>query len=722
MTLIPSAGEFVYAPGQIVRSDGIVTIPENVHTFQGDTDFLVALDQLEAQLPNVTHVSLVVAWFGNDLRAGHCTLRPGVEVTDKTTSPEVWRVAGLEREAAHLVSEIDGRPAYGGTPSDQSVVDAIRTLKARGFAVTFYPFIVMDVVSGNGLPNPYGGAEQGAYPWRGRITCHPAAGEAGTPDKSPDAALQVAAFVGAAASGNFAIAGDTVSYAGSADWGFRRFILHYAHLCEAAGGVDSFLIGSEMRGLTWVRDGLSSYPFVDALVALAADVNGVLRPSTKISYAADWSEYFGHQPADGSGDVHFHLDPLWASSAIDAVAIDCYWPLSDWRDGRSHLDRLAGHESIYELDYLKGNIFGGEGYDWYYQSAEHSDAQVRTPITDGAGKPWVFRFKDLRAWWSNAHRNRPGGLENSAPTAWSPQSKPVWFTELGCPAVDKGANQPNVFIDPKSSESFAPYYSSRVRDDLIQRRYCQAFIEFFDPAHEDHVAGSNPVSSVYGGLMIPAERISLYTWDARPYPAFPNALDVWSDGGNWEFGHWLTGRVGGGPLAAVVRAILEEYGFLRYSVAGLTGSLDGFVIDRIMSARATLQPLELAFFFDAVESAGLIQFRHRGRADAVAAFAARARGRALRADARAGDGAAGGRETHLCRGGRRLSSGGGRGAADRDRQHPCRDGRSADRAGAVAGARHRRPDGAGRLGGARNREVRAAAEPAGTRTIGCGGA
>jgi hypothetical protein len=48
-----------------------------------------------------------------------------------------------------------------------------------------------------------------------------------------------------------------------------------------------------------------------------------------------------------------------------------------------------------------------------------------------AGKPWVFRYKDLRAWWSNAHYNRPGGVESATPTAWAPKSKPVWFTELG---------------------------------------------------------------------------------------------------------------------------------------------------------------------------------------------------------------------------------------------------------------------------------------------------
>ena len=75
---------------------------------------------------------------------------------------------------------------------------------------------------------------------------------------------------------------------------------------------------------------------------LAADVKAVLGPGTKVTYAADWSEYFGHQPADGSGDVYFHLDPLWSSADIDAVGIDVYWPLADWRDGPDHLDRHAG--------------------------------------------------------------------------------------------------------------------------------------------------------------------------------------------------------------------------------------------------------------------------------------------------------------------------------------------------------------------------------------------
>ena len=248
----------------------------------------------------------------------------------------------------------------------------------------------------------------------------------------------------------------------------------------------------------------------------------------------------------------------------------------------------------------------------------------RRPVrrsTDGAyGKPWVFRFKDIKSWWSEHHFDRPAGVESASPTAWTPESKPIWFTELGCPAVDKGANQPNVFIDPKSSESAAPYFSRRTRDDLIQQRYVRAVAQFFDPAHEDYLEDANPVSSVYGGHMVDLDRIHVYAWDARPFPAFPLALDVWADGSNWELGHWLNGRLAGGPLDAVVSRILDDFGVGDFSADALNGYLYGYVLDRVMSARQALQILELAFFFDSYESNGLIQFAHRGARGMVASL------------------------------------------------------------------------------------------------------
>ena len=613
VTLIPAAGEFAYELVEVQRDvGGGETESENLHTLRGGTDFKVAVDDLEASLPNVATVSLVVSWFGDDLRAGNCTLRPKIEGTDKVTHPKSWAVAGLDRATATLMPQLDGRPAFGGTPSDASVIAGIQNLRARGQKVTFYPFILLPILSGNSLPNPYGGTSQPAFPWRGRITCHPAAGQAGTVDKTAAAATQIANFVGTATPAHFTISGGNVVYSGPAEWTLRRMVLHYAKLCVAAGGVDNFLIASELPGLSTVRSAASTFPFVTALASLAADVKSILGAGTKVAYAADWSEYFGHQPADGTGDVYFHLDPLWMSASIDAIGIDNYWPLADWRDGDQHLDKLAGALDVYDLDYLKSNVQGGEGYAWYYASAANRDAQIRTPITDGYGKPWVFRTKDIKSWWLNQHFNRPAGVQSVTPTVWVPQSKPFWFTETGCPAVDRGANQPNVFYDPKSTESFFPYYSKGIRDDLMQQRFLQAMLEYFDPLAAGYVANANPTSTVYSGRMVDISNIYAYTWDARPYPAFPNATLVWSDGANWQYGHWLNGRSAGGSVESVITAILGDYGFTDFTTKGVSGTIDGYVLDRVMSARSALQPLELAYFIDTIETAGLIKFRQRG--------------------------------------------------------------------------------------------------------------
>ena len=617
VTLIPASGEFTYATEAVRKGGRGTTSAENLNAAPGSPDMIVALDRLQAMAPKVESVSLVVAWFRNDLRCGHCTIRPGVEVAEKASTPHLWSVSGIARAQAHLVSrDHQDRPVYGGTPADFAVVQAIKEMKVRGFQVTFYPFILMDVPSGNTLPDLYSdhaaGTGQPAFPWRGRISCSPATEQAGSVDKTAAAGDQVADFFGSASIGDFNVVDDEVRWAGDPnDHGLRRMVLHYAHLCAVAGGVDSFLIGSEMRGLTTIRAGAHTYPAVASFRALAADVRAILGPGTKISYAADWSEYFGHQTQDSSGDVHFHLDPLWADESVDFVGIDNYLPLSDWRDGFDHLDAQAGWPAIHDRAYLQSNIEGGEGFDWFYASDADRAAQIRTPITDGAnGKLWVFRPKDLRGWWSSRHFNRPGGVEAATPTAWLPESKPIRFTELGCPAIDRGTNQPNVFHDPKSSESFVPYFSRGWRDDAIQRAYLEAtYLHWGTPAN-------NPTSSQYAGRMVAVAECAAWTWDARPSPFFPALSDVWTDGANWRLGHWLTGRLGAVSLAALVRHLCRRAGLpeARIDVSGLWGAAEGYTITALESPRASITTLARHFGFDAVESEGVIRFVMRGRA------------------------------------------------------------------------------------------------------------
>lgn len=607
VALIPGTGEYSLATTPVYYTGGPGSRwSANINTPAEKPDFSVSLETLGEELPNCEAVSLVVSWFGNDLRCGRCAVRPMVEKREFDGENMPWSVSGLTRSQSETMPLINGRPVYGGTPTDRSVIEAIRAIQASGKAVMFYPFILMDQLSGNGRPNPYNPAEeQAALPWRGRITTSVAPGIAGSPDGTTVATNEVNRFFGSVQASHFTVSGGQVFYSGPAEWSLSRFVLHYAALCAAAGGVEAFCIGSEMRGLTQIRGPGNNFVAVQRFRQLAAQARLLMGGATKISYASDWSEYFGYQPQDRSGDRFFHLDPLWADSNIDFIGIDNYMPLSDWRDGDKHRDS-GDFETIYDLDYLRSNIQGGEGYDWFYASETDREDQVRSLIQDGAhDEPWIYRYKDLRNWWENRHHDRVGGVRAVTPSPWVPRSKPFWFTELGCAAVDKGTNQPNKFVDPKSSESQLPHFSSGARDDLIQTQYLKAMISYWDdPVH-------NPNSPTYGARMVDMNRAFVWAWDARPYPYFPNNPDLWSDSENYARGHWLNGRTSARSLASVVGEICRKAGLINFDTRRIYGLVRGYMVNQVGDARAALQPLMLRYSFDAIERDGVLVFRMR---------------------------------------------------------------------------------------------------------------
>jgi len=374
VNLLPGSGEFAYATEIVEESPRPGdTRPLNMNNVSGKADIELALDQLQAQLPNCRNVSIISSWFGNSTDIKNCEIRPGIERRIRNIRNADWKAGGETRNTAYVVSEDEaGRPNFGGTPSDDSLIQAIQSIKARGMSVTLYPFILVDAPG---------------FPWRGRITGQ---------------AVDVGTFF-------------------EAEYGFRNFILSHADLARRAGGVDRFVIGSEMIGLTTIRNAQNDFPAVTELARLAGDVSAFLGPQTGLTYAADWSEYFGYHPQDGSGDVFFHLDELWSHPSISAIGIDAYFPLSDWRSDQHNAEHLDGqdYERIYDSNYLIDNVEGGEGYDWYYASPSDRDTQNRTPISE-----WVYRYKDIRNWWLNEHRHRIGGVEQQA-TSWIPQSKPI---------------------------------------------------------------------------------------------------------------------------------------------------------------------------------------------------------------------------------------------------------------------------------------------------------
>jgi hypothetical protein len=520
VTLIPGAGEYVYDTvtqyHKSVRAvDGTYLQegyrrPINQNNHGGTTDAFAALDLLEATFPNLEWVSVVITWFGTSVDAGACEIWPGVEFAADiaVTEPDPWEVAGFSRGEARLVmQDAEGNPQYGGTPSDAGLVRFVDEIKARGYQVMAYPMMFMDVES---------------KPWRGRITGEPA---------------DVAGF-----------------FHGTR--GYNDFILHYANLLE--GKVDAFVIGSELVGLTGIRETSDdSFPAVDELVALAGSVKAILGTGVVVTYAADWSEY--HHTEGG----FYHLDPLWASPAIDVVGIDAYFPLTD-----------TVEENI-AAETIEDGWFSGEGYDWYYADEERTEQLPLAP---------EYAWKNIAWWHGNAHYN-PGG----APTSWVPGSKPIWFTEYGFPSVDGASNQPNVFYDPNSIEGGLPRFSRGDVDFYAQRRALSA------------------TESAWQGSALVTNRF-VWTWDARPYPVWPDRADLWADAGLWAKGHWVQGKLGRARVGNVVADLFRRAGLspAEADASGVTAYLEGMAISRKTEIGDVVGMLQRAYGFNVLEADGRV--------------------------------------------------------------------------------------------------------------------
>lgn len=615
MVLGDGMGEFGLATGIVTTQSGGTTSAVNASLDACAADFTVALDRLQAACPRLEAVTLPVAWFGDDLRANTCQIRPGVETRTRATTLVTWGVNGETRSSAHLLSRGANGKGFRGTPSDQTVIAAIREIKARGLRVTLAPVLILDIPASNTRIDPWtGAAPQPAYAAATRITASLAPGVPGSPDLTAAMTSEIAAFCGAATPAQFAVSGETMRWNGPAsDRGLRRFVLHYAHLAARAGGVDSFLLGPRLDGLVTLRSGPGSYPATAQWVSLAAAVRQILCPSTKIGFAAGPETWHSHHPAPG--EVRFPLDPLWADANVDFIGVEAYWPLADWRDGDDHLD-AALWPAPQDRGYLAANVAGGEGYDWRYLSDADRAAQVRTPVLDLAegieAEAWLYRPKDIVGWWSNSHVPRVGGVAQT-PTAWIPRSKPIRFTAIGAPAVDRAANEPDALRAPMAADARLPWFSRGWRDDASQRSVIEALLGHWS------APGMNPVSPQTGAPMLDAANSAASFWDTRPYPAYPEATDLWPDATTWRTGHTLSGRLGSVSLAALVRSLCQRAGLPeeQIDVSGLWGAVEGHVITALESPRTSITVLARHFGFDAVESEGRIRFLMRGRAPAA---------------------------------------------------------------------------------------------------------
>ncbi len=117
VALIPGTGEYALATTPVYLRRGFgQSVAANINTAQAKPDLLVSLDSLATELPSLQSISLVVCWFGSDLRAGHCRLEPKVEQAAADGQGMPWSVSGLSRTQARRVPRQDSRPIYGARP------------------------------------------------------------------------------------------------------------------------------------------------------------------------------------------------------------------------------------------------------------------------------------------------------------------------------------------------------------------------------------------------------------------------------------------------------------------------------------------------------------------------------------------------------------------------------------------------------------------------------
>ena len=291
-----------------------------------------------------------------------------------------------------------------------------------------------------------------AYPWRGRITCSPAAGFAGTPDKTAAARRRSPRFVGAATPGDFAVGGTSSWNGGPADWGFRRMILHYAHLCAAAGGVDAFLIGSEMRGLTTMRDaarqlsgrrgaGASSRPTCGASSGRAR--RSATPPTGRSTSATSRTTA---RATSSSTSTRSGPTPTSTSSASTTTCRS-----SDWRDGVDHPDAWRAAPAIYDRAYLQRQHRGRRGLRLVLcqrRRPRRRRSARRSPMAPTAS-PGCSATRICAAGGRTRTSTGRAASRAAAPTAWVPRVEADLVHRARLPADRQGHEPAERLLRPE---------------------------------------------------------------------------------------------------------------------------------------------------------------------------------------------------------------------------------------------------------------------------------
>lgn len=174
---------------------------------------------------------------------------------------------------------------------------------------------------------------------------------------------------------------------------YDAFVKHAFDVLNNAGiPVDIVYVGSEMQAITTSATDAIWDLWIAELENLAAYIKAQ-SPSTKVTYAANWSEY-------GNGG-NFRLDSLWTCSNIDYVGVDWYPPIA-----------ITPNDDYNEFT---ANLRAGEDMDFFVDSSDNTQRSILT--CSRMGKVGLLQnsmlppqgIKNLHGFYYNNHYLLSGG-------------------------------------------------------------------------------------------------------------------------------------------------------------------------------------------------------------------------------------------------------------------------------------------------------------------------
>lgn len=314
-----------------------------------------------------------------------------------------WSVNGVSAASS---LKLPGK--IGGTPDDGAFLAGAQLLAARGYKIGLVPVTI-------GIDVDAGVANSGQTTWRGFFSW---------PDSTTFQTWCTK---------------------------YQALVKHYFDMLNNAGiPIDIIYIGTEMQTLSISGSNAIWAIWVAALQSLA-DYVKTNSPNTKVTYAANWSEY-------GNGS-NFRLDSLWTYKNIDYVGVDWYPPIS--------VDTYDDSQTTFQA-----NLRAGEQFDYIVDTSDntqHSLATTRRKGKIGLAQTPVIAAqsqKDLHAFFFNNHYLSSNGTTQAEATplpGYDRTYNPNGISVMGnVPAFGRSASL------PKASGSFGMYPAPTLTDTWAQ--------------------------------------------------------------------------------------------------------------------------------------------------------------------------------------------------------------------------------------------------------------